>query len=81
MRKYQPAWNNLKALPEGEPLRLAAPPEWHPRILKAIIKEKDMDILFKYTQSELGRKAVISHSKQKGMLVLRLRFTIGYNDL
>lgn len=44
MRKYQPAWEKLKK--DGK-LTIVAPVIVHPRIIKAIIKEKWNDAAFK----------------------------------
>lgn len=44
-REYHPIWVRLKA---REKVTLRVKPHLYQRVKKAIIKEKDMDILFKY---------------------------------
>lgn len=78
MRKYQPAWEKLKA---EKIVKIAAHPLVHARILKAIIKEKDIDLVFKLTMAEDCRRVRISHKSKSGELILYLNFSIGISDL
>ena len=71
MRQYEPAWNKLK---QDTELRIAAEPSVHKRIIKAVIKEKDMDIIYKLSCEEECKRAVISYSRQHKMIVFKLKF-------
>lgn len=51
MRKYEPAWQQLKT---KRNLRLAVPSPLHKRVIKAIIKEKYQDDAYKFERSEQG---------------------------
>lgn len=73
MRKYQAAWEQLRDNP-NEPLVIAAPPAWHNRIYKAIIKEKDEDLVFKLTQSDAGQFSKLSRKSSGGQLLITIRF-------
>lgn len=57
-RQYQPIWNKLKALsPElarSEGITVIAHRAHHPRIMKAIKKEKWMDYGYKATAEKVG---------------------------
>jgi hypothetical protein len=49
MRMYEPAWLKLKNMQTLEKqIIISAARGWHRRIKKAIIKEKDMDIVYKF---------------------------------
>ena len=77
-RKYQPAWEKLKL---ENIVRIAAHPAVHARILKAVIKEKDMDLVYKMKMADDCKSAIISHKRNSGELVIRLKHTIGLSDL
>ena len=79
-RLYSSAWNQLKNLPEGQPLRIVAPKKFHHRIIRMISKEKDMDLIFKLQQSEQCRKARIKHSVTDSQISFTLSFSIGLGD-
>lgn len=61
MRQYQPAWEQLKQYKFCE---IVAHRKFHARILKAIKKEKDIDLGYKLECSELSppKRAFISHT-------------------
>lgn len=71
MRKYQPAWNQLKNNP-SEPLRIAVHRNYHKRVYKAIIKEKWMDQVFHLEQSMAGNRTTLSSSSQGDVLTINL---------
>lgn len=76
MRKYQPVWEQIKANGICE---LSAHRLHHPRIVKAVTKEKDMDILYKLENLELSPPIVaIMHSSRKGSVIT---FTITLTKL
>lgn len=85
MRLYEPSWIELKKsnLPLKQ-IRISAPARYHPRIYKAIIKEKDMDVVYKLELEELGKKAKLSRNTQGSLLIIRMHITpnfrIGTSD-
>jgi hypothetical protein len=50
LRKYQPIWESLKV---SKTVRISAHKSLHPRIKKAVQKEKDIDLLYKFEVSEI----------------------------
>jgi hypothetical protein len=72
-RKYYPAWVKLK---RDKVIKIAAHPAFHARILKAVIKEKDMDVMYKYEMSEACRRAVISYTKNASELTIKLNISV-----
>lgn len=80
MRKYEGAWIQLRDNP-NEPLVIAAHKLMHRRIYKAIIKEKDIDVVFKYLTKETGWSTKLSKQSNGGQLIIRLTFFIGLGDL
>lgn len=73
MRTYEPAWLSLK---QNLELRIAAEPAVHKRIIKAVIKEKDMDVIYKLLCDEECKRAVLSYSRQHKMIVFKLKFVM-----
>lgn len=53
----------------------------HRRIFKAIIKEKDSDLVFKYLMKEDGKFSKLSRQSNGGQLVITIKFYIGISDL
>lgn len=77
-RKYQAAWEQLKR--DGF-IRIAAHKLVHKRIVKAIVKEKNIDLVYKYVLAEDCKHAIISHKRNSGELLLFLKISIGLSDL
>jgi hypothetical protein len=73
MRTYEPAWHKLKSDLE---LRIAAEPSVHARIVKAVIKEKNMDVIYKIQLDEECKRAILTWNKQHKMLIFKLRFVM-----
>lgn len=73
MRQYEPAWLTLK---QNLELRIAAEPSVHKRIVKAVIKEKDMDVIYKLQMDEECKRAVLSYTRQHKMIVFTLKFVM-----
>lgn len=71
MRMYQPAWIQLKSNPKL-PLVIAAAPALHPRIYKAIIKEKWLDTPYKSNLAARGYRSELSRESNDGMLSITL---------
>lgn len=78
MRKYEPAWNQLK---KQKILRITAAAHLHPRIYKAIRKEKDLDTIYKYELSESGEKAILSSQSSGLILVIHMRVVTSLKSL
>jgi hypothetical protein len=75
MRDYQPIWLKLKALPrdkaETEGVSVIANRNLHPRILKAVVKEKWMDMAYKLANEKYN--AILSHSTEHSKITFFLR--------
>ena len=71
MRKYQPAWNQLKNNP-SQPLVISAHRNYHPRIYKAIIKEKWMDTVYHVELDFKGYKAKLTSKSSGDLLTVTL---------
>ena len=67
MRKYEPIWSQIRNSKEHK-VSLAAPTADHKRIIKAVRKEKNKDIGFKFECSEQHLKYVLKE-KIKGKLI------------
>lgn len=70
MRKYEPAWIELK---NNGTVRIAAHRSLHKRIIKAIIKEKDIDIPFKLACADKYIKTEIAYSCATSVITLNLK--------
>jgi dUTPase len=74
-RQYEPIWRKLKALPAKQAatqgVSVTAPRALHKRILKAVVKEKWLDIGYKM---EIEPKhAIMYHSRSGSILTFFLR--------
>lgn len=58
MRQYQPIWEGLKKTGK---CRITAPIPLHPRIIKAVQKEKYQDFAFKLELSDATKWAQLEH--------------------
>jgi len=74
-RLYQPIWNKLKALPAKQAatqgVSITAPRVLHRRILKAVVKEKWLDLGFKVEIEP--NYAILYHTRSGGILTFYLR--------
>ncbi len=81
MRTYEPSWIALKNSPNTpKQIKIAAASKLHPRIYKAIIKEKDMDTVYKFQLSENAQRARLSKKSTGGQLVITLHLSLGMSD-
>lgn len=81
MRTYQPSWIALRDSKDTpKQIKIAAANKLHRRIYKAIIKEKDMDTVYKYQLSENAQRARLSRTSKSGMLIITLTLGIGLTD-
>lgn len=74
-RQYAPIWNKLKT---DKKVSVTAPRPFHARIIKAVKKEKWMDIGYKLTIEP--RKAKLSHTRSGSILTFYLDFTLIADD-
>lgn len=56
MRTYQPIWEALK---QSKTITIQANPSAHPRIIKAVSKEKDKDVGYRLMISESYQRSVL----------------------
>jgi hypothetical protein len=78
VRKYQPIWNQLKA---ENKVSVRVPRPLHPRLIKAVIKEKYNDIEYKFMLGERGKTAKLSYYVQGVVITFQLKQTLGVEDL
>lgn len=79
MRKYQPIWETLKA---HRSCTITAPKHMHARIIKAVIKEKDSDTLYKFQHAEEFSRKVIQKEVTGSTITFKLvTATPGLGDL
>lgn len=81
-RLYEPSWQALKKS-EDSPKRIviAAPLKFHPRIYKAIIKEKDMDLMYKLALAENSQKSRLTKNSKNGKLTIFMHLSFGLDDI
>ena len=82
-RMYEPAWLELKNSKDNPKfIRISAAAKLHPRIYKAIIKEKDMDVVYKLqlSEQEIPQRAKLRRISKGGMLTIFLDLSIGAED-
>lgn len=73
MRKYQPIWDELK---KNKTASIQAAVELHPRIIKAVSKEKYQDEGYKFLLAEAHKDAVINNRAKEEVLTFTLSFVI-----
>jgi len=69
-RKYQPIWDALKTKGHGGSISISAHSKFHARIVKAVKKEKWMDVGYKLSIEP--KIAFLSHSRTHNMLTFHL---------
>lgn len=78
MRQYEPIWKKLKSMPLSEAstkgVSVTANRVLHPRIIKAVVKEKWMDIGYKLEIEP--RKTIISHTRKHAVLTFYLHLSV-----
>lgn len=82
MRQYEPIWLQLKALPQAQAaskgVSVTAPRALHRRIIKAVKKEKWMDIGYKILIEP--KTALLSHAQKNSILTFFLTHTLTPED-
>lgn len=74
--RYQPIWDTLK---EKRHAKLVAPAVLHKRIIKAVIKRKDVDVGYKFLCAEQFKKARIKYKTTGNIIEFYLQFVPYYN--
>lgn len=81
-RFYSPIWEKLKQMPPSEAstigVSITANRLLHARIIKAVIKEKWMDIGFKLQLED--KKAKLSYKTKHAVITFYLTYTLGKED-
>lgn len=82
LRMYQPSWLALKKS-EDNPKRIviAAPAPYHRRIYKAIIKEKDMDVVYKMQLSDNAQSARLERESKGSKLTISMHLSLGLDEI
>lgn len=65
MRQYEAIWLRLK---KDSSVRIAAPAALHRRIVKAVTKEKDMDVVYKMEMIGKNIRVYLKHESEGGVL-------------
>ena len=68
-RKYTPIWQELKT--KGT-VRITAPKPFHRRIIRAVIKEKYMDLEYHLVMSEQNRKQKLHYRTNQSVVTFNL---------
>lgn len=83
MRHYESIWNNLKNLPAKEAetvgVSVTASRPLHPRIVKAVKKEKHADLGYRILLED--RRATLSTARNHSILTFFLTITYGIGDI
>lgn len=78
MRMYEHIWKALKDLPKDQArqsgVRISAPRHLHRTIIKAVMKEKYMDLSYKLLNGE--RTAILIPSRAGSVITFRLQFSL-----
>lgn len=75
MREYEPIWNKLK---QDKVVSITANSRLHPRIIKAVKKEKWMDLGYKLTIEP--KVATLSHVSKDSILTFKLKHSLTAAD-
>lgn len=76
--RYSPIWEELK---KNGTVTIVASPALHKRIVKAVLKRKNLDVGYKFQQSELGYDCFVSHKKIGTQVIFMLRKRIRFSHL
>lgn len=78
MRMYEAIWNKLKSMPPDQAstkgVSVTANRLLHPRIIKAVTKEKWLDLGYKIEIEP--RKAILTHARKHAVLTFYLTITV-----
>ena len=79
MRQYQQLWNSLRDS-NKRTIKLNAAPKFHRRIYKAVIKEKDMDLVFKLQLADNYQRSRLTSLSEGNILTITLILSLGLTD-
>ena len=79
LRKYQQVWNLLRDSPSHR-IKLSAAPNLHPRIKKAVIKEKDLDVVYKLQMADNYSRSRLWFTSSGNVLSITLTISLGLTD-
>jgi len=68
--RYNPVWEILK---KDNTVAIAAMPQLHKRVIKAVLKRKNLDIAFKFSQAELGYRCKIEYQITGNTIIFSLK--------
>ena len=68
-RKYTPIWEALK---RGGTVAITAPKPFHRRIIRAVIKEKYLDLEYRLLMSEAGRRQKLEYKIEQSKITFKL---------
>ena len=68
-RKYTPVWNALKSTGT---VKLTAAKPFHKRIIRAVIKEKYMDLAYHFEMSHANRRPKLAYTVSQTVITFRL---------
>jgi hypothetical protein len=84
-RIYYPVWHQLKSMPPKDAtsigVSLTARKHLHPRIIKALNKEKWQDTGFRLALLEKYQRARLRHSSRYSVLTFYLDYSFSMEDL
>ena len=78
MRKYQAIWFKVK---QKGTCSVSAPRAVHRRIIKAVVKEKDIDTVFKLECSERNTRARMLCSRNGLVITFTLKYALADGDI
>lgn len=73
MSRYSPIWEALKA---NKICHTAVPPKLHKRVIKAVIRTKDEDTIFKLESSLAHKKYTLEYKVTASMITFKLKETL-----
>jgi len=76
--RYQPIWELLK---QKHAATIVAPPHLHKRIIKAVIRRKDIDLTYKFVCAESHKKAKLTYTIEGNSVHFTLKFYPYINSL
>lgn len=77
-RMYEPIWELLK---KNKKVSISAPRALHKKLVKAVIKEKDIDVGYKIELDDNEQRARITHQCVGNVIHFQLHLTVGLSDL
>lgn len=76
--RYQPIWDTIK---QTGVATIVAQPHLHKRIIKAVIRRKDIDLTYKFICAESHKKAKLTYEIEGNTVKFTLKFYPYINSL